>query len=512
MYRLLLFSLCAVALSASNPDARVADAAKQMDAAGVRALLEQHADVNVPQVDGTTALHWAAYNADVDTAQLLVRAGANVKAVNRYGMAPLSLACTNGSSAMVDLLLKAGADPNTILPGGETVLMTCARSGALQGVKALVARGADVNGKEPKRGQTAIMWAAAEGHAAVVQTLIDAGADFRAWLDSGFTPFLFAVREGQPDVARVLLKAGVDINETVQPKRSPGGTPGQIRSLPRAGESALHVAVANAHFELASMLLDAGADPNANGPGYTPLHVITWVRKPGGGDNDPAPRGSGSMTSVEFIKKLVAKGANVNARTTKKINAGLTSLNTLGATPFLLACRTADAELMRLLASLGADPLIPNADNSTPLIVAAGLGTRSPGEDAGTESEVLEAVQVALDLGNDPNAVDNKGETAMHGAAYKNLPAVVELLAQKGAKIEVWNQKNQQGWTPLIIAQGRRFGNFKPSAETVAALEKVMRAAGVTPMPLDEGRPAVNSDYARPSTKATTQPKPTPLN
>jgi hypothetical protein len=135
---------------------------------------------------------------------------------------------------------------------------------------------------------------------------------------------------------------------------------------------------------------------------------------------------------------------------------------------------------MRALAKLGADPLLPNADESTPLIVAAGLGTRSPGEDAGTESEVLEAVQVSLDLGNDINAVDKNGETAMHGAAYKNLPAVVEFLAAKGAKIEIWNRKNKHGWTPLTIAEGHRFGNFKPSPVTVAAFRKVMSAAGIS--------------------------------
>jgi ankyrin repeat protein len=188
------------------------------------------------------------------------------------------------------------------------------------------------------------------------------------------------------------------------------------------------------------------------------------------------------MTSLELVKRLVEKGANVNARMTRRINVGLTSLNTVGATPFLLAARTGDAELMRFLASLGADPLLPNADNASPLIVAAGLGTRSPGEDAGSESEVLEAVQAALDLGNDINAVDNNGETAMHAAAYKNLPKVVELLAEKGAKIEVWNRKNKHGWTPLTIAEGHRFGNFKPSPETVAAFHKVMSAAGVSPV------------------------------
>src|SRR5207302_9979435 len=172
-------------------------------------------------------------------------------------------------------------------------------------------------------------------------------------------------------------------------------------------------------------------------------------------------------------------GANINARMTKKVNVGLTSLNTLGATPFFLAARTADAELMRELAKLGADPMINSADNSTPLMAAAGLGTRSPGEDAGTESEVLEAMQAALDLGADINAVDNNGETAMHGAAYKNLPAAVQFLAGKGAKIEIWNRKNKQGWTPLTIAEGYRFGNFKPNFETMAAFRRIMSAAGV---------------------------------
>jgi ankyrin repeat protein len=255
--------------------------------------------------------------------------------------------------------------------------------------------------------------------------------------------------------------------------------------------------VVNGHFQLAANLLDAGADPNAAGVGYTPLHIIHQVRKPGGGDNDPAPRGSGTMTSLEFVKKLVASGANLNARMTRKFNFGLTGLNTVGATPFLLAARSADAELMRTLAALGADPLIPNADNATPLIVAAGLGTRSPGEDAGTESEVLEAVQAALELGNDINAVDNNGETAMHGAAYKNLPAVVEYLAKQGANPEVWNRKNKHGWTPLTIAQGYRFGNYKPSAVTVAAFHRVMAAAGISagdqPKPIVSG----NSEYRR---------------
>src|SRR5205823_4454581 len=186
-----------------------------------------------------------------------------------------------------------------------------------------------------------------------------------------------------------------------------------------------------------------GANPNADGPGYTVLHAITAVRKPGVGDNDPAPEGSGTMTSLDLVKKLVATGANVNARMTKKANLNNTRANEIGATPFFLASLTDDAELMKTLVKLGADPSLTNADNSTPLMVAAGLWSRSPGEDPGTESETLEAVQVLLDLGADVNAVDKNGETAMHAAAYKNLPKVVRFLAAKGTKIAIWNRDDK---------------------------------------------------------------------
>ena len=446
--------------------------------------------------DGTTPLHRAAYEDDLETAKRQVTAGADVRAVNRYGVSALSLACTNGNAAMIKLLLDAGADPNSTQPGGETALMTASRTGKVDAVKVLLKAGADVHAKEDKRGQTAIMWAAAEGHADTVQALIDAGADFKARLDTGFSPYLFAVREGHKAVAEVLLKAGVDVNETIETQKASGPRPASGAGVPRPGVSALHFAVLNGHFELAAYLLSKDANPNAIGVGYTPLHAITWVRKPGGGDNDPAPRGSGNMTSLELVRKLKEYGANLDARMTKKMSVGLTGLNTTGATPFVLAARSGDAELMRELAKLGADPKLPTADNATPLIVAAGLGTRSPGEDAGTEAEVLEAVEVALELGNDINAVDNNGETAMHGAAYKNLPQVVEYLASKGADISVWNRPNKYGWTPLVIAEGHRFGNFKPSAVTVAAFHKVLLAAGVTPPKPRDRNPGKNSDYA----------------
>ena len=471
--------LAGPAVRATGPESPLADAAEKMDRARIRALIKQRVQVDRPQPDGMTALHWAIHHDDQAIAELLVRAGASVQAASRYGATPLSLACTSGNAAIVELLLKAGADPNLALPGGETPLMTASRTGSLAAVKALLAHGAAADARDDRRGQTALMWAAAEGHDAVVRALAEAGADVRARLASGFTPLLFAVREGRLAVVRTLLEAGADANDTIPVEG--GRRRGYGGRLPPSGASALLLAVTNAHFELAAELLDAGANPNADLTGYTVLHAITAVRKPGVGDNDPAPPGSGRLNSLELVKKLVARGANVNARMTRRANLNNTRANELGATPFFLAALTADAELMRALAALGADTRLPNAENTSPLLAAAGLATRSPGEDAGTESEVLEAVQTALELGADLNAVDSNGETVMHAAAYKNLPQVAKFLAARGAKIELWNRENKFGWTPLAIAVGYRFGNFKPSADTEAAIREVMIAAGVTP-------------------------------
>ena len=440
----------------------------------------------------------AAYQDELETARLLLKAGASVKAENRYGLTPLSLACVNGNTELVESLLAAGADPNTTLRGDETVLMTAARTGKVGPVKALLSRGAVVDAKE-RRGQTALMWAAADGHAAVVELLIKAGADFRAPLpDSGFTPLFFAVREGRIEVVRALLKAGADVNETMQPRKTSG-------KGPRKGTSALILAVENGHFDLALALLEAGADPNDQRSGFTALHALTWVRKPNrgdGDDGDPSPIGSGNLSSLQFVKKLVEHGADVNARL-KNGKSGPGLYSKLGATPFLMAAGTADAAFMRLLVKLGADPLLGNVDNCTPLMAACGIGIGAAAADetAGTEPEVLEAAQLALDLGADVNAVDANGETAMHGAAYKNLPKVVQFLADKGARIEIWNRKNKYGWTPLLIAEGHRPGNFKPSAETITALHRVMLAAGVSP-PTKTTPVAADSGEAYPAKQA----------
>lgn len=468
--------LAAAVLAAAPPPISLPDAARAGDRAAVVRLLQGKADPNAAQPDGTTALHWAAHLNDVEAARRLVEAGADVRAANHYGETPLSLSCAAGGTDLVRLLLDKGADANGVLPGGETMLMVAARTGRVEAVNALLRAGADVNATEPRKGQTALMWAAAEGHGEVTGALLAAGAKRDARLDSGYNAFLFAAREGRIGVVRTLLRAGANVNDTVQPGTVSGRKFAQVPRGPRAGTSALMLAVTNGHFSLASVLLDAGADPNADGPGLTALHLVTNYRHPGVGDNDPAPDGSGDMTSVAFVRKIAAKGADLNARMKKQIPLGMTRINTIGATPFFMAAKTADAELMRLLVELGADPRINNADNSTALMAAAGLGTRSPGEDAGTEDEVLEAIEVALSCGIDINAVDDNGETAMHAAAYKNSPKAVERLAVRGAKLEIWNRENKQGWTPLRIAEGYRFGNFKPSLVTVAAIRKLLDA------------------------------------
>jgi len=462
----LLLAVTATPLAAAPG---LVDAVKNRDKAAIRTLLQQRVDVNAAEADGTTALHWAARADDVETAEMLIRAGAKVRVANRYGMTPIHLAAANGNAPMVESLLKAGADPNTVLSEGETVLMAAARTGKLDVVKALVEHGADVNAKESWRGQTALMWGAAEGNAEVIRFLLGHDADLHIRSNGGFTAFLFAVREGRIGAVKTFLELGADLNESLIGRRRPNA------AEPDPGPNALLIAAENAHYELAAFLLDAGADPNAAPQGWTAMHQVTWIRKAGLGDNNPAPPGSGNMSSLEFVRALAKHGANLNARVTKKPSMGTTNLNAIGATPFLLAARTADPDLMRLLAELGADPLLPNDDGTTPLMAAAGVGTSSPGEDAGLEPEVYDAVNLALDLGGDPNAVDKNGETAMHGAAYKHVPSVVKLLAQHGAKVEVWNRPNKRGWTPLRITEGIPVGmNIAGDAPTRAAIRELL--------------------------------------
>jgi ankyrin repeat protein len=445
--------------------ASLADAVKRQDMTTARAMLIAGTDVNLRQADGMTALHWAIYHDHDDVTKLLVLAGADVQAKNRYGVMPLSLACTNGNAGIVKLLLEAGANPNASLFGGETVLMTAARTGNKDTVQALIAAGAEIEATE-HNGQTALMWAAAEGNLEAVNILIRNGADFESTLASGFTPLFFAIRQGHTDVVFRLLQAGVEIDAPMQPRK-------RSRNGPPAGMTSLLLAVENGHFELAAALLDAGASANDNQCGYTALHAITWVRKPIRGDGDPPPIGSGNLNSLQLVRKLVAKGADVDARYGEHRSGG-DRLNRTDATPFLLASEAADISLMRLLLELGADPSLQNADSCTPLLAAAGVGVLGDGdESAGTEAEAIEAVRLILSTGADIDAIDDRGNSAMHGAAYKSWPKLVLCLADNGADIKVWNQKNRRGWTPMMIARGNRPGNFRPSQPTIVALEQI---------------------------------------
>ena len=488
--------LLGLGLSGSAVAASLPDAAEQRDKASVRTLLQTGVHVNAAQVDGTTALHWAAYHDDAEMVALLVRAGANVSTVNRYGASALAEACTNGNAAIVKLLLEAGADANTTMKGGETVLMLAARSGNAETVKALFARGADPNQRE-RLGQTALMWAAAEGHAAVARALIEAGADVNARLDYGFTPFFFAVREGRLDVVQAFIEAGIDVNAMMQRAERAGRRRRARATCP------LLLAVQNGHFELAIALIDAGADPNDVRTGFTALHMIPGVREPDSNDsNDGAPpMGAGRLSSTDFVREIVKRGADVNFRLPRGIrglrgtSSRIVTEGAAGATPFLLAADRSDVPLIRLLLELGADPLLPNFNNTTPLMAAAGVGTTSPDEEAGEESEALEAVKMLLDLGADINTVDNNGDTAMHGAAYNAYPRVANLLAGRGADPQIWKNPNKAGGTPLFIAEGYADRTLQPDARTIEAITKLMLAAGIS----TEGeRPKIVDIYEKP--------------
>jgi uncharacterized protein len=414
--------------------------------------------------DGTTALHTAVQREDLAAVESLLRSGANAKAANRYGVTPLILAATTGNGPITERLLAAGSDPNSAMRDGETVLMTAARTGKVEAIRALLAKGANVKAREPSKGQTALMWAAAENNAAAIKVLVDAGAVVQERSAGGaFTAFLFAVRAGHIDACRTLLEAGAKIDDAL-----PDGT------------SALVLATINAHYELAGFLVDKGANPNADAQGWTALHQIAWSRRHNAGFNLPGPVATGNLDSLDLARKLVKAGANVNARQTKEPRDGnRNQQNRIGATPFLLAAKSDDVPLMRTLLELGADPSIKTNNNTTPLMVAAGVGIWAPGENPGTHEEALAAVKLILDLGADVNAVDDNGDTALHGAVYRGgAVSVLQVLADRGARLDVVNKK---GWMPVTAADGVEYtpAVLKRYPEAAALLRKLMRERGL---------------------------------
>ncbi|MCY4601863.1 MAG: ankyrin repeat domain-containing protein [Acidobacteria bacterium] len=461
-------------LAGAATDARLAEAVRRQDGEAVRKLLADGAPVNARGGDGFTALHWAAQRNDLEIADLLIAGGADANAADRYGVTPLALACTNASGGLVERLLRAGADANAAQMSGETALMTCARTGVAAAVEPLLAGGADVNAAESTHGQTALMWAAWEGHTGVVRTLLDHGAAVDARTTTGYTALLLAARDGHRQTTQALLSAGANVNVAAED-----------------GTSALLVAVIRRHLEHAELLLDHGADPNL-GPGFTPLHWAAgkWDTELNDLSNGVAEGNQWSAFGglhaperLRMVRLLIAHGADLNVQTERTPGFGIQVKghlgNMKGATAFLIAAKANDVAVMRELLEHGADPLIPTDNGTTPLMVAAGVG-HAPGITRSAEAEALRAVTLCVELGADVNAVNERGDTALHGAAWRErADSIVQFLADRGAELDV---KNHRDWTPLVIAEGIHTGGNYIKSDTTAAL---LRQLGAAPSPPD---------------------------
>lgn len=452
----LLWLTSAIGVAETNP---VLEAVRSRDAVGLRQLLDSGADPNAAEPDGTSALQWAAHQGDAASVDLLVRAGASVKQTNRYGANALTEAAAAGNAAIVASLLAAGADPNTIAAEGETALMLAAASGNTEAVRILIEKGADVNAHEHWKQQTALMWAAAANRPDVARILIAHGADLNAhstiWPPEvehpangnlvskqpkgGLTALLYAARQGSLQAARVLAESGADLNMT-----EPDGTTPVIMAL------------INAHYDLAAMLIEAGADPNkqdryGRGPLYTAIDMYTM--EPSG--TRPAPRENDQLNGLDVAKLLLVKGANANVALVEPVPGRSVSDNPdpilrAGATPFIRAAKTGDVAGMQLLLANGADPKAATTDGVNALMAAAGQGWRY-GDSVVLEAAALRAVELCLDLGLDVNGVNRKGESALHGAAYRGGNDIASVLVKHGASPYL---RDSQGRTPYDITVG----------------------------------------------------------
>jgi ankyrin repeat protein len=436
----LCFAFCGLTFAESRS---LAEAARTGDTAAISSLLEQHADVNAPDSDGTTALAWLAHRDDLKTAMLLIHAGANVNAANELGVTPLYLACLSGDLPMVEAFVKVGANVNWALPSGETVLMAASRAGNLSVVKSLIASGALVNGKESRRGQTALMWAVAEGHHDVAAALIQQGADVNGRSKTGFTSLMFAAQQGDLEASRMLLAAGAHINDTA----SEDG-------------SALTVAAMSGHQECVRFLLDKGADPNsANRYGVTALHyaIMRGLALAAGVQWFASASELYRPNQPELVKLLLAHGANPNARILERPPLpgvrNLVVVSVAGATPLMLAAASYDVDVMRILVAAGADPRSITREQTNALLFASGLAEglgKPPLRSDEDDRKALEAVKYAVELGNDVNTANKHDVTPLHGAAYVGSDAIVKFLVEKGARMD---KKDDSGQTPLSIAE-----------------------------------------------------------
>jgi ankyrin repeat protein len=507
-------------LTAAITGDTVVGATKRGDSAKVLELIKGGADVNASEPDGTTALLWAADQENLALIDALIKAGAKVGIPNRYGVEPISVAAINANVAVMDKLLKAGANPNAVQPDGITPLMLAARAGKADAVKLLLSRDAQVNHTETRRKQTALMWAVAENHADVVKLLLKAGADtnvrttvtgFLSDQEPGeraFTAYLFGAQMGATEAVDALLDFGVDIEET----------------LPD-GAGALHLAVANDQWDLAVHLLERGANANSDKPGFTPLHYAIFNRKVNIGSITMFPVPRGKVDSLTLIRALVKHGADVNARITREPAdrwIGRGTFEKTGATPFLLAAHKFDIPLMQALLDLGADPKMKTKDGTTALMLSAGLGIFKLGENPGTWEEIRDSVAFCMKIGcGEIEAKNEKGESAMHGAAYSGSAPTIDLLASAGATLD---PVDKHGWTPLRIAAGVEIdGGFSSQPEAADELRKILVAKGyklkaeeestfssLTGAGATAGVKAKKAVAPKPATPETTPPAPAP--
>jgi len=494
----MLIPLLALAVAA----APLVDAVKSGDKAAALALIERRADVNAPEPDGTTALHWAVHRNDLDLAARLLRAGANANAKNAYGATPMSEAATTANAEMLEALLKGGANVESPNPDGQTALMIVARTGRVDAAQVLLKHGANVNAAEQWRGQTALMWAAAQNQAAMVKVLVSAGADANArstvnnWQRQvtaepraiyrpagGLTPLLYVAREGCADCAKFLVEGGADINLADPEEVSP-----------------LLLSVLNGHYDVAAYLIQNGANPNKwDWYGRTPLYAAV--------DMNTIPRGGrpdrpslDTTTSLQIIERLLDAGANPNAQLKlsppfRNIgnDRGLDRTLTSGSTPLLRAAKALDASAIRLLLARGADINLTSTQGITPFMAAAGVGstdadTRGIYITEDVQQRSIESLKLLLAAGADINAKDStRGLSPLHEAARWGWNDVVTFLVEHGADLSA---KDNRGMTPVDSAMGKAGGNSRGGQridiheDTAALLRKLIAARGANAPPV----------------------------
>ena len=484
----------------ATKDTRLVQAAKAGNSAAAIALIQKRIDPNVAEPDGTTALHWAVRSNDLSLVDRLIKAGAKANTENRYGVTPIFLACQNASGAVVERLIAAGVSANTTGPEGETALHTCAHSGNVDAAKVLLAHGASINAGDSWRGQTPLMWAAAQRHPQMITVLVEAGADVNArstiiawerqrtseprdkWLPpGGLTAMLFAAREGCVDCVKVLASSGADIDAIDPDSHTP-----------------LVLAMMNGHYDVAGALIAAGADVNlADSVGRTPLYAaVDDHTMPS--SNRPAPKETDdTLTSMDIIKMLLDRGANVNAalraavpyRT--KLDRGGDGVLGAGTTPLLRAAKAGDTPVIAMLLEKGANAKAATRNGVNGIMMAAGVATRE--EDMTgrnkTQKDAIDTIALLVKAGTDVNAADTQGRTAAHGAALWGFTDVVKFLQANGAKLDV---KDKRGLTALDHANGLAGGfGFGGSAsvvreDTAKAIKELGGIAG-TPIPAPAG-------------------------